>query len=195
MVSVRRACHMLDRNVYLVRQQTILSRIFGGRKKPCIPLFSVKPLGFIQFLGISMFVGSIALIPFTSCYTLMYSSTAPAGITTIILLLLSIGEMTLFSVGILGDYLGKVLEEVKSRPRFIRNRIFRGHEIIDISTQDGCFCGSAQGGLRVKDSIESLDTEDFMPIAVRESNCWRGWIELKIRQVIDFQVLNRIFKN
>jgi dolichol-phosphate mannosyltransferase len=47
-------------------------------------------------------------------------------VTTIVLLVLALGGLQLFSMSILGDYVGKVLEEVKARPRYIRSRLLRG---------------------------------------------------------------------
>ena len=44
--------------------------------------------------------------------------------------MLGLSGAQLFAVSILGDYLGKVLEEAKGRPRFIRSKIFRGIEAI-----------------------------------------------------------------
>ena len=46
------------------------------------------------------------------------------GITTIIFLILGLGGVQLISISILGDYIGKIIEEVKNRPKFIRTKIF-----------------------------------------------------------------------
>jgi hypothetical protein len=45
------------------------------------------------------------------------------GITTIIVLLLFFGGLQLFGMAVLGEYVGKIFEEAKSRPRFIRKSI------------------------------------------------------------------------
>ena len=44
----------------------------------------------------------------------------PHGITTIIVLVLFFGGVQLLAVSILGEYIGKILEEAKQRPKFIR---------------------------------------------------------------------------
>ncbi|MEI8173434.1 MAG: NAD-dependent epimerase/dehydratase family protein [Deltaproteobacteria bacterium] len=103
--------------------------------KKAIFSFSVKPLEYIQKLGLVLFLLSIGLAAF---YLIHYCFNPPLGaqgITTVILIVLGLGGMQLFSLSILGDYLGKVLEEVKNRPRFIRSQIFTAHETID--TQEG----------------------------------------------------------
>ncbi len=98
--------------------------------KKAIFSFSLKPLEYIQRLGLVMFLLSVGLGAF---YLIHYFLTPPdggKGITTVVLLTLALGGVQLFSLSILGDYLGKVLEEVKNRPRFIRSSIIRGTEVI-----------------------------------------------------------------
>ena len=41
------------------------------------------------------------------------------GFSTVILLLLIIGSIIMFSLGIIGHYLSKIYEEIKFRPRYI----------------------------------------------------------------------------
>jgi glycosyltransferase involved in cell wall biosynthesis len=43
----------------------------------------------------------------------------PLGNPTIVILILFLGGIQLVSIGILGEYIGRIYEEVKSRPRFI----------------------------------------------------------------------------
>ena len=55
------------------------------------------------------------------------SKTDAKGITTLILLTLGLGGIQLLSISVLGDYIGKVLEEVKGRPKFIRASLITGN--------------------------------------------------------------------
>lgn len=93
--------------------------------------FSTKPLHYIQTLGLLVFLITIIL----GLYYLIYYFIAPPqnakGITTIILLILGIGSIQLISVSILGDYLAKITEEVKNRPKYIRNKIMLNGKIYD----------------------------------------------------------------
>ena len=50
-------------------------------------------------------------------------SSTPEGITFLGLLVLFFGSMSILGIGILGEYIGKILEETKARPRFIRDKI------------------------------------------------------------------------
>ncbi len=103
--------------------------------KKAIFSFSVKPLEYIQRLGVLMFVASAALALFYLVCYFLNPPTNARGITTVVLLVLGLGGLQLFTASILGDYLGKILEEVKNRPRFIRSRIFKANEVFD--TQEG----------------------------------------------------------
>lgn len=91
--------------------------------------FSTKPLHYIQSLGVLFFMFTTILgVYYLIEYFINPPKNAP-GITTIILLVLGIGSIQLMSISILGDYIGKITEEVKNRPRFIRNKIFYNNKI------------------------------------------------------------------
>ena len=46
----------------------------------------------------------------------------PVGNPTIVILMLLMGGIQLISVGILGEYIGRIYEEVRARPKFIVER-------------------------------------------------------------------------
>jgi hypothetical protein len=54
------------------------------------------------------------------------------GITTIITLMLGLGGVQLISISLLGDYIGKIIEEVKSRPKYIRDKIFYNSKVYSL---------------------------------------------------------------
>ena len=78
------------------------------------PLQIVTLLGGITFL-ISVVIGCIALFD-------KLSGKAVDGFTTVILLILLIGSILMFSVGLIGIYVGKIYDEVKRRPNYLVNR-------------------------------------------------------------------------
>jgi hypothetical protein len=45
--------------------------------------------------------------------------TAATGFTTLVTLLLFIGGVQLIGIGVVGEYLGRVYDEVKRRPNYI----------------------------------------------------------------------------
>jgi dolichol-phosphate mannosyltransferase len=53
----------------------------------------------------------------------MFPQIAPQGATTIIISILFIGALQMLSVSIIGQYIGKIFEEVKRRPKYINKSI------------------------------------------------------------------------
>ena len=82
-----------------------------------IAAYSSAPLHLITFAGIVFIVFSV----FLGISTLYQYSTgvAVSGFSTVILLLLIIGGAIMFSLGIIGEYLARIYDEVKGRPRFL----------------------------------------------------------------------------
>jgi polyisoprenyl-phosphate glycosyltransferase len=78
------------------------------------PLQIVTILGGLTFL-FSLLIGIKALAD-------KLSGNAVDGFTTVILLILLIGSVLMFSVGLIGIYIGKIHDEVKRRPNYLINR-------------------------------------------------------------------------
>ncbi len=90
----------------------MLSFAFDG-----ITSFSIKPMTFIMGAGLIMlFIAFLAAV--YSLYRYLTNDVV-RGWTTLILSVWFIGGMIMFSLGIIGEYIGKVYMEVKERPRFI----------------------------------------------------------------------------
>ena len=82
---------------------------------------SVKPIRMITTLGTLVFTVSIVmLIYFLVVWALGHTV---QGWTTIVISLWGIGGLILLSLGIIGEYIGKIYMEVKERPRFIIENI------------------------------------------------------------------------
>ena len=81
-----------------------------------ITSFSVKPIRMITFLGISLFIVSIAMIVYF--FVRYFTGHTISGWASIICSLWGIGGLILFSIGIVGEYIGKIYLEAKRRPRF-----------------------------------------------------------------------------
>jgi len=79
--------------------------------------FSAAPLQIVTGVGVLLIISFIILLIQTLAkYFLGYSL---EGFTTVIILLLLIGGSLMISLGIIGMYIAKIYDEVKSRPRFI----------------------------------------------------------------------------
>ncbi|WP_298345953.1 glycosyltransferase family 2 protein [uncultured Algibacter sp.] len=82
-----------------------------------ITSFSIKPLRLVTRLGMLVFLISI-LLAFYSLYSFFFKDTVP-GWTSITLPIYFISGIQLLSMGVLGEYIGKIYKETKKRPRFI----------------------------------------------------------------------------
>jgi glycosyltransferase involved in cell wall biosynthesis len=86
--------------------------------------FSYIPLQFVTLLSLIVFFLSL-LGMVTQIILRLLIPTTPLGITTILVVVLFIGAIQLLSISILGEYLGKIFEEVKQRPKYIVKSIIR----------------------------------------------------------------------
>lgn len=82
-----------------------------------ITSFSVKPLRLIAQLGLILFFVSIIMLVYF--VVLYFNGSAVTGWSTITVSIWFIGGLVLLALGIIGEYVGKIYTEVKSRPRFI----------------------------------------------------------------------------
>lgn len=82
-----------------------------------ITSFSVKPLRFICIIGFIILFVSIAIM----LYSLIMKLTGQtiAGWTFLSISIWFIGGLQMISIGIIGEYVGKMYSETKARPRFI----------------------------------------------------------------------------
>lgn len=82
-----------------------------------ITSFSVKPLRLITSLGCTISVISILAAIYALISKLLGSTVQ--GWTSLILSIWFLGGLQLIGMGILGEYIGKLYQEVKHRPKFI----------------------------------------------------------------------------
>jgi len=85
--------------------------------------FSNTPLEIISYLAIFVvFLSVLAMIFYISTFFLYPD--VPRGFTTMFVLILFLGGVQLLSVSIISEYIGKILEETKNRPKFIIDKIY-----------------------------------------------------------------------
>ena len=80
----------------------------------------------LSTLGTGLFGLSLLLSVGQILVRLLTPSSTPRGLTTVLLAILFFGSINLFAMGIVGEYIAKIFEEVKRRPHFIRNRLIQG---------------------------------------------------------------------
>ncbi len=84
--------------------------------------FSFAPLEMLFYAGLCL-TGLSFLAFFIQISAAFIDPSIPRGIPTLIVLILFFGGVNIFSISILGEYLGKTIEEVKGRPRYVRANI------------------------------------------------------------------------
>lgn len=86
-----------------------------------ITSLSTKPIRLITGLGFIVFVVSIIML----IYSLVrfFMGEAIIGWPSLIVSIWAIGGLTLLSIGVVGEYIGKIYLEAKGRPRFIVEQV------------------------------------------------------------------------
>ena len=90
--------------------------------------FSNAPLKMLSAGGVVLLGLSIVLGVIVAALRILIPDIAPRGATTLLLASLFFGAINLFAVGLLGEYIAKIMEEVKARPRLIRAGLIRNGE-------------------------------------------------------------------
>lgn len=99
----------------------LLKNIAWARKG--IFSFSYLPLEWISYLAFGVTaVSAVAILYYLGRYLFVHD--APQGFTTLLLSILFLGGIQLLCLAIIGDYLGRVFEEVKQRPLYLIKSIF-----------------------------------------------------------------------
>jgi glycosyltransferase involved in cell wall biosynthesis len=80
--------------------------------------FSIAPLRFITGLGFLVFLLSAAMGLWT-VWVRLFTDRAVPGWTSTLLPIYLLGGLQILCVGVLGEYLGRVYQETKARPRYI----------------------------------------------------------------------------
>ncbi len=84
--------------------------------------FSRLPLRMVTYVGIFIAFLGFAAAAFYTVRRLVGIETAPTGYTTLVTLLIFFGGLQLIGIGVLGEYLGRIYDEVKQRPLYVVKR-------------------------------------------------------------------------
>jgi glycosyltransferase involved in cell wall biosynthesis len=77
--------------------------------------FSVAPLRVASLLGVALAASALVFGAWTVIETFIYEHTVP-GYPSLVVGIMVIGGVQLIMIGIVGEYIGKILSELKSRP-------------------------------------------------------------------------------
>lgn len=110
-------------NVYYERHE----RFAGESKYPLkkmlqfafdgVTSLSIKPIRFITSLGLIIFILSLGMLVYSIVVHFMGGS--QLGWSSIMTSVWALGGLQLLSIGVIGEYIGKIYLESKARPRFI----------------------------------------------------------------------------
>ena len=126
------------------RKKTYNLRTFMSslrRSKRTFFSYTKAPLSFLTLISGCMFLGMIVLGSLTLYERIFNLTPVPRGTSLVILLLMIFGTANLFAVSILGEYIGKIIDEVRRRPQFIRTAtISRGeYHILPEQSDDSSY--------------------------------------------------------
>lgn len=96
----------------------MLSLAFEG-----VTSFSIRPIRFITILGLAIFTVSILILLYS--LIVYFMGRTVTGWTTTVLSIWLLGGLQLLSIGIIGEYIGKIYLETKARPKFIVREFIR----------------------------------------------------------------------
>jgi dolichol-phosphate mannosyltransferase len=84
--------------------------------------FSTVPLRFASYLGTLV---ALSAIPYAlwAVYVRLFTDEAVTGWASLVVALLMLGGVQLFCLGIVGEYIGRMYEEVKGRPLYITDEV------------------------------------------------------------------------
>ena len=88
-----------------------------------ITSFSIKPLRFILAIGIIILIISIFIMLYAVIVKILGHTVA--GWTFLTISIWFIGGLQMISIGVIGEYIGKIYNETKARPRYIIEKILK----------------------------------------------------------------------
>jgi len=113
-IAVERAPRAAGKSSYTPAK--LLRLAFDG-----IFAFSMAPLRAAALLGLATIAGSVLFAAY-AVYVRLVLGRSPVGFTALILVLTFFSGVQLLFLGVIGEYLGRVYEETKGRPRYVVDR-------------------------------------------------------------------------
>lgn len=109
-----------------------------GWAKKGIFSFSRLPLHMLTAFGGIACISAISLAGLSIIIRLLAPESVPKGITFISLLVMFFGSFSILGIGLLGEYIGKIFEETKARPAFIRRSLIMHGEVRPAQPKGRC---------------------------------------------------------
>jgi polyisoprenyl-phosphate glycosyltransferase len=87
--------------------------------------FSNVPMSMLTATGVVLFGVSLLAVATIIVLRLLFPEISPKGIPTLLVSILFFGSLNLLAIGLVGEYVAKIMTEVKGRPRLIRSGLIR----------------------------------------------------------------------
>jgi len=111
---------------------SLLKNIWWAKKG--IFSFSFVPMDLLSYAGATMTVLSFLAVVYQIIDKLHHPE-IPHGISTIIVLILFFGSLNVLAIAVLGEYIIRIFEETKRRPKFIRKAVRQGGEYFNTAAE------------------------------------------------------------
>lgn len=92
--------------------------------------FSYAPLEWVSMLASIVTILSLCAMLFYIATFFLFPD-VPQGFTTIFVLVLFLGSVQLLSISVVAEYVGRIFEETKQRPRYVTREIINDHRKAD----------------------------------------------------------------
>lgn len=90
--------------------------------------FSKVPLRLSTYIGLFAALVSMMMAFLVFYWRILYPHSALTGLATILMAIFFLGAVQLVSIGILGEYVGRIYEEIKGRPLYTLAEVVGFHE-------------------------------------------------------------------
>ncbi|MFD1139835.1 NAD-dependent epimerase/dehydratase family protein [Larkinella insperata] len=103
--------------------------------KKAIFSFSFAPLELMSYAGFLLTGLSLLGILWQILAKFLIFPNTPAGLSTVIVLVMLFGGINLLGISFLGEYISKIFEETKKRPKFIRTKVRKGEQLYKTASE------------------------------------------------------------
>lgn len=117
MIGYRTATVYYERNERFAGESKYpLAKMFAFAMEGITSL-SIKPIRMITGLGVLILLASVAMLVYA--LVSFFRGASVAGWASIMVSVWGLGGLTVFAIGVVGEYIGKIYMETKQRPRFL----------------------------------------------------------------------------
>jgi len=133
-------------------------RMMGSQALDAITSFSIVPLRVCAGLG---FLVALAVLPYAlwAIYLRTFTDSAVPGWSGIIVSILFLGGVQLIFLGVLGEYVGRIYEEVKGRPHYIVREVVGAAPSVTMSR--GSMSSELPSRVVAASTGDSIETPDL----------------------------------